>query len=135
MDPADLAATTAAFERGYADADERQRYYQQHAGVPAGWDAPPHPDDWYRRPRGLGYSNPPPEIAVFQADEPSPVPAPVPVPLAFDASAPPSVTGSSHAWGQVPGPDTGNPGGGLVYLGLGDTPRRSLLDRLLGRRR
>jgi hypothetical protein len=141
MDQAELAATEVAFEQAYADWNARQAYYQQNAGIPAGWDPPPHPDDWYRHPAGLGYSNPPPEIAVYQADEPSLVPSPLPVPAAFDVSAPPSVTGSVHGWG----PRAGSPnpaaraGESVVYLGLGDDapapPRRSLLNRLLGRGR
>jgi hypothetical protein len=141
MDPADLAATTAAFERGYAAADELQQYFQQHPGVPIGVDPEPHPDDWYRRPVGLGYSSPPPPVLVYEADVPGLVPHVLPTPAAFDYQAPQSVTGSTHGWGLVPGPGAGSPGpgagspgGGLVYMGPGDTPRRSLWQRLLGRR-
>jgi hypothetical protein len=134
MDPADLAGITAAFERGYADADERQRYYQQHAGVPIGWDA--EPDSGGLAPAGLGYSRPPRPDAVYEADVPGLAPHVLPVPLAFDASAPPSVTGSSHAWGQVLSPGSGNPGSLIIYAGVGDEPaprRGSLFRRLLGR--
>jgi len=135
MDPADLAATTAAFERGYAAANELQQYFQQHAGVPIGWDPPL--DATGLAPAGLGYSRPPRADVVFAGPEPGLAPHVLPVPEAFDVSAPASVTGSVHAWGQVPGPDGGGPGGGVVYAGLGDTPapRRNLLSKLLGRGR
>jgi len=133
MDPAELAKTQAAFERGYQADRERQAYYQEHAGVPIGWDAPP--DTTGLRPRGLGYSAGVDPVAVYEGPRVGLSPVVVPTPEAFDLSAPASVTGSVHSWGQVPGPDVGNPGGGLVYLGTGEPPRRSLLDRLLGRRR
>jgi hypothetical protein len=135
MDPAELAETQAAFERGYAADRERQAYYSARPGegVPIGWDPPP--DSTGLAPAGLGYSRPPRADAVFVADDPGPVPHVLDVPMPFDLAAPPSVTGSMHAWGQVPGPGAGNPGGGLVYLGLGeDQPRRSLLQKLLRRR-
>ena len=136
MDPADLAATTAAFDRGYAADRERQAYFQQHPGVPIGWDPPPDATDpWRSPPAGLGYSRPPRNDVVYAGPEPGLVPAPVPVPQAFDMGAPPSVTGSSHGWGMTPGPGVGSPA--VVYVGLGDAPapRRSLWARLTGKGR
>jgi hypothetical protein len=133
--PEDLAAAEAAFQRGYEADRLRQQYYQANAGVPCGWDPPL--DSTGLAPAGLGYSRPPRADAVYEGPQVGANPVMVPTPEAFDLSAPASVTGSVHHWGQVPGPDVGGPGGGIVYAGLGDgpaPPRRSLLQKLLGRR-
>ena len=127
----DYAEATAALAAAMQAADERQRYYTARPGegVPIGFDPPADP--WRPAPAGLGYSRPPRPDAIYEADKPGLVPHVLPVPLAFDASAPESVTGSTHGWGIRPAG-----GDSVAYVGLGDAgpPRRSLFSRLLGRR-
>jgi hypothetical protein len=138
MDPADLAVITAAFERGYADAAERQRYYsQQPGGVLMGWT--PELDATLLAPAGLGYGRAPRADAIFEADAPGLVPHVLPVPVAVDLSAGPALTGATHGgWGllvraadMLAGAAASD--GGAVYIGAGVPRRRSLFSRLLGR--
>jgi hypothetical protein len=131
MDPADLAATTAAFERGYADAAERQAYYQSNPGVPMGYDPPPDP--WRPPPRGLGYSAGVDPVAVYVADQPSLAPSVLPTPPPVDLSTGPALTGATHGGWQVYQRPAA-PQDSVVYAGTGVPRRRSLFARLLGRR-
>lgn len=139
-DPAELAMIEQAFAAGYQADQDRQGWMRDHPGegIAIGWT--PEPDAFGRQPRGLGYELPPADIPVFSGPEPGRVPRPVPTPVAFDASAPPSLTGSTHSWGYdagYAGTEPAGRGSPVAYLGLGEDaspPRRNLFSRLLRRR-